>query len=499
MTHEDNEQQIVPITYDGKLLLIGVGSIGLGVLPLLLRHINFTQDKAISIITGEDRTHVAEEVHKLYGVPFLVQKLTPDNYECILERYQLVKGDFIVNLSVDVSSVDVIKWCQKRGVLYIDTVVEPWPGTYDNPELSMAQRTNYALREEALAYLRTRPKDSSTAIITHGANPGMVSHFVKQALLNIAAEHFGEGSTPIPTSREEWGRLAMSLGVQAIHISERDSQWTETTARCGLDGVNRFVNTWSVDGFLSEGCQPAELGWGTHEKSLPVDGREHATGCGAAIFLTRPGAGTRVRSWTPQGGAHAGYLITHNEAISIADYFTVRSGSEETDVRWRPTVMYAYRPCDSAVLALEELAAQNWNKDFFTEKVVVVEEIQGGVDELGVLIMGSKSSSDDGVGVVVEPYAYWYGSQLECNAARKLAKYNSATSLQVTSAVLAGVLWAIRNPNRGVLEPEYLPYDEILDTMSPYISPVVGVFTDWTPLNGKGVLFPEDMDQSDPW
>jgi homospermidine synthase len=30
--------------------------------------------------------------------------------------------------------------------------------------------------------------------------------------------------------------------------------------------MNVFVNTWSVEGFVSEGLQPAELGWGTHEK-----------------------------------------------------------------------------------------------------------------------------------------------------------------------------------------------------------------------------------------
>ncbi len=36
---------------------------------------------------------------------------------------------------------------------------------------------------------------------------------------------------------------------------------------------NEFVNTWSVDGFVSEGAQPAELGWGSHEKHFPAGRR----------------------------------------------------------------------------------------------------------------------------------------------------------------------------------------------------------------------------------
>ena len=46
-------------------------------------------------------------------------------------------------------------------------------------------RTNYALRETVLAERRKNP-GGSTAISCCGANPGMVSWFVKQALVNLA-------------------------------------------------------------------------------------------------------------------------------------------------------------------------------------------------------------------------------------------------------------------------------------------------------------------------
>ena len=52
--------------------------------------------------------------------------------------------------------------------------------------------------------------------------------------------------------------------MRAIHIAERDTQVQDVPKKIG-----EFVNTWSIDGFIGEGCQPAELGWGTHEKELP--------------------------------------------------------------------------------------------------------------------------------------------------------------------------------------------------------------------------------------
>jgi homospermidine synthase len=48
------------------------------------------------------------------------------------------------------------------------------------------------------------------------------------------------------------------------------------------------VNTWSVEGFVAEGLQPSELGWGTHEKTMPPGAARHGFGCDAAIYLKQP-------------------------------------------------------------------------------------------------------------------------------------------------------------------------------------------------------------------
>ncbi len=133
-----------------------------------------------------------------------------------------------------------------------------------------------------------------------------------------------------------------------------------------------------------------------------------------------------MRTWTPKAGHFHGFLITHGEAISIADYYTVREGAQ---VVYRPTCHYAYHPCDSAVVSVHEFAGRNWQLQ--DTKRILMDDITSGIDELGVLLAGHKKN------------AYWFGSQLSIDEARKLAPYNNATSLQVTVSVLSGMVWAM--------------------------------------------------------
>ena len=250
--------------FEGKLLLLGLGSIGKGTLPLLLKHIAMDTSQ-VYVLTADDHSEGAAEVAERYGVSATTGTLTEESFGELLDATTggLGKGDFVVNLTVDVSSCDLLAWCAERGVNYVDTVVEPWAGGYTDPSLTSAQRTNYAMREGALALKRKYGPNSPTAIITHGANPGMVSHFAKQALLNVSEKQNGVAPS-VPTSRQEWAELSQACGVKAIHIAERDTQVQDVPKKIG-----QFVNTWSIDGFIGEGCQPAELGWGTHEKELP--------------------------------------------------------------------------------------------------------------------------------------------------------------------------------------------------------------------------------------
>jgi homospermidine synthase len=276
----------------GPIVLIGFGSIGRGILPLIERHFEFDKDRFTVIDPVDTHRRLLDE----RGVAFVKDALTPENYRALLTPL-LTKGEgqgFIVNLSVDVSSLAIMQLARELNCLYVDTVVEPWPGFYFDKSMGNDARTNYSLRETVLAERRKNP-GGSTAVSCVGANPGMVSWFVKKAMIDIARDTGALDAEP--TTRAEWGALARKLGIKGVHIAERDTQRARDPKP-----MNVFVNTWSVEGFVSEGMQPAELGWGTHEMALPDIGRTHPAGCGAAIYLLSPGANTRVRSWCPTPG-----------------------------------------------------------------------------------------------------------------------------------------------------------------------------------------------------
>ena len=460
----------VHVNFSGRIVFVGFGSIGQGVLPLMMRHIGTSADR-ITIVSADER---GIEVARHFGVKFIMQPVKPENLRTLLEPL-VGEGDFLVNVSVDVSSIALVQFCQERGALYLDTCIEPWPGGYTDQSVPAARRTNYALREAALA-LRDGSKGGPTAVLTHGANPGLVSHFVKKALLDISAATGVK--TDEPNSREGWAALAKKLDVKVIHVAERDTQVSPVRKRVG-----EFVNTWSVDGFVSEGCQPCELGWGSHERHFPADGNRYDFGRGSSIFLSRPGAATRVRTWTPKAGNFHAFAITHGESISISDYLTVKEGDA---VSYRPTVHYSYHPCDDAVLSVHEFVGRNYVMQ--SKQRILMDEISsGGIDELGVLLAGHAKN------------AYWYGSQLSIDEARQLCPFNNATSLQVCVSVLSGVIWAMENPRRGIVEPDEMDYRRNLEICMPYLGPVVGEFTDWNPLTGRESLFTEDLDREDPW
>ena len=81
------------LDFEGRMVMIGFGSIGQGVLPLILRHIGIKPSQ-ITIIAEDDRGGLPET--ERYGVEFIKQRLTQANYAKILAG-RLAKGDFLVN------------------------------------------------------------------------------------------------------------------------------------------------------------------------------------------------------------------------------------------------------------------------------------------------------------------------------------------------------------------------------------------------------------------
>lgn len=329
-----------------------------------------------------------------------------------------------------------------------------------------------------------------TAIVEHGANPGLVSHWTKQALIEIATEIIKRSSTPASRKKalehalaeKNFAHLAHLTGTKVIHISERDTQITSKPKQ-----VNEFVNTWSIAGLYEEAMAPAELGWGTHERTLPQGAHEHSWGPRNQICLDKPGMDTFMYSWIPSGPI-IGMLIRHGEAFSISKYLTVWD-NEQKNAQYRPTVHYVYLPTDCTIASLHEMKMNNYA---LQKKLRILnDEIISGTDELGVLLLGHDLNG------------WWVGSQLSIDETRSLiADGQSATTLQVAASLLGALFWMIDNPQQGFNTPDDVPHEPVLQVARPYLGTCPSVQTDWHPLKRTmpfGKKLPPLIEANDNW
>ena len=445
-----------------KIVIVGFGNIGQAVIPLLRTEFRSAAIIAIDCCVDARRIEIAHEC----GIELIQHEIRAGNYAAILGPL-LTAADFLLNLAPSVSSCALVRLAQSHGAIYLDTGVEPW--AYHLGDASPdADTSNYALREQVVAFKRAQAAARApmpTAIVANGANPGYVSALVKRALLEMADAVGLEDFDAAPRHRADWARLAAALDVQVIQISEYDTQ-TAPIER----GTNEFINTWSVPGFITECNQDVELGWGTHETSLPARAVRPDSGCCAAIRLRQPGWATTVKSWTPLQGEFDAFVLTHHESISIADYLTLGAPEEAS---YRPTVYYAYRPTS---LAIESMSLLRDGMCASVTERLLKDEITEGVDELGVFLLSGRYPS------------LWLGSALSIERARALASYNNATSLQVASAVVAALRWATRHPFEGIVESEDIDHDAMLDYAEKFWAPMQRRFTHWKPVKGHAQL-----------
>ena len=51
----------------------------------------------------------------------------------------------------------------------------------------------------------------------------------------------------------------------------------------------------------------------------------------------------------------------------------------------------------------------------------------------------------------------------------------------------------------GIVETDEMDYRRCLEIQTPYLGPVRGVYTGWTPLDSVVALFAPELDRRDPW
>lgn len=473
------------IRFGRKILIVGYGAVSRCTLPILLKHIDAPYSN-ITIIDFEDKEKELKKwIEK--GIKFFRERITPENISSILSSH-LEKGGLLIDLAWNIECSEMLRWCHDNKVLYVNTSVEEWDPATNILKKSIFEKSLY-YRQMQLRNLTKNWNNSPTAIVDHGANPGLISHFTKQALVDIAhklvedrkvSEEQGKKLSGLIEDRK-FAELAMNLGVKVIHCSERDTQITSKPKE-----VNEFVGTWSIEGLREEGTAPSEMGWGTHEKQLPRNAHIPPYGPKNQIFLAQMGINTWVRSWIPEEEI-VGMVIRHGEAFGISDRLTVWDGGKPI---YRPTVHYAYVTCHETLASLHELRCRNYEMQ---PKIRILNdsEITRGADILGALLMGHAYNS------------WWTGSILDIEQSRRLVPGQNATTIQVAIGVVSAIMWMVENPRKGFCLPDDLPHDYILEIARPWLGKFVSQPYDWTPLKNRKIFFKENPDsqpdESDPW
>jgi homospermidine synthase len=473
------------IEFNKKILFVGYGAVAECTLPILFKLVK-VPPKNVTVMDFEDRSAKLKP-WTAQGVRFVRDRVGKENLASILGTY-LSAGDLLIDLAWNIDACEILQWCHDHGVLYVNTSTELWDPYAGAPNKHPTEKTLYWRHMKVRQLTASWKEKGASAVIEHGANPGLISHFTKQGLIDIGQSLLADKKLKGRKAEEvtqliadrQFNRLAQKLGVKVVHCSERDTQISDVPKH-----VDEFVNTWSIEGFREEGTTTAEMGWGTHEKTLPAFAYRHKKGPRNQICLARMGINTWVRSWVPDYTIH-GMVVRHGESFTISDRLTVWENGKAV---YRPTMHYAYCPCDNAIISLQELRGYDYALQ--VKQRIMNDEITSGADILGALLMGHAYNS------------WWIGSDLSIGESRRLVPHQNATTMQVAISVVASSMWMMQNPAQGVCVPDDLPHDYILEVSKPYLGKFISKSSDWTPLKHYQNVFTgynkPDLDWNDPW
>lgn len=425
-----------PLKLAGRqLVIIGFGSVGRPVVNRLLAWSTIRPEDII-IYDKQDLSKIIPE-----GIKFKQREIVRKNYRKSLKH--LKKGDIIIDLSLYVDSIKIAKYCIERDIHFINTSIESWDLYKERKERTISSSFK-DLDLFQKRYVEKINKEIPTIIFNHGANPGMVSHFVRLAL------------DAILPGKQSHAEKAKQLKVRTIHISEIDTQIEHKREE------KKWRNTWSINGFFEEGTAPPELGLGSHERD--IKGVEiFKTHESKAWILPNIGWTTYVKSYVPYN-EYVGYLIQHAEALSINKYLRIG--------KYSPSVYYVYRPCLGSIESIKKFGTKKDPE--FKDQKILFHSNSSGEDKLGVLLLTPKMS-------------WWCGSICSSEETKLIFdgyEYAGPTSSQVVAGVLGAIWLIIKNPTLGILEPDDIPA-KYTEKICKFVKPLLGVFVnsqvDWNP------------------
>jgi homospermidine synthase len=444
---------------DRHLVIIGFGSMGTTNLYLILKMFIINQNQ-ITIIDKMDNNEFRLKVKdiatiarpdEIFEINLINDIITQDNY--LKYFVKLKKDDVIVDCSIEVNTLDMTKLCQKIGLNFVNSSIETWNYMgINDPETYTIYFGLNGLRNYETELKKKGESINFNLVAGMGCNPGMVSIWAHVAIDRIN-EYYGY--KPKKNAKE--------LGIKTVHISEYDTQKINLPKK-----QNEYCNTWgsSAEPFYEEALAPVELTFGSHEDK-PEKNIAYFNKDQNYIILDQLCIETQAQSYTPGYGNYLGYLIRHEENITIGETLSTYKNSLDKDgnkiKEWSPSVYYVYHPSDATMESIYELRERNY--EYQQNIRLLTEEITEGADELGLTFFLENGD------------VFWIGSLLDIDEARELFenKLNhriNATVVQVAGGYLSGIMRVVELSNEGrklgVLVPDDMPYKHIYKMMEPF-------------------------------
>lgn len=461
------------INFEGRIVQFGFGAVGKSFYEKVSREIKFDENKYFVITMDKFEFDAYINLGGMVS-NFIEKEVTRDNFAEVFDEY-LDSGDLLIDFADTVGTKDICEWCADRNIMYINTGEADWPDHW------------YCIFEENQAKRAIREKHEKNAdtnkcpiVLQHGNNPGLVSHFVKAGIEYIVNSQFGKDRCLKKLVKSgKFNEAAKKLGIRMIHVNDIDLQEVKDEY-----SDNILFSTWCTDSFWFEMLSEATVNIGTHEHIDFTEECNFVDAQNGFLEFKKLAADKKCRTYYP-GGEFEGFLVPHEETVTIAKSLEV---TEKGEVTYRPTVMFIYSPCIYATNYFKNakvndypnpdpakpMDCENDNGQTIIRgyvypnnfEIVYQEKIAAGTEYVGVLIMGDN----------FDPV--WVGNRVEVSYLyknKKASYWQTPTITPVAMSALAAVCWMLKNKDKGgIYFPDDIPdYKFIIKTAEKYISKTI--------------------------
>ena len=462
------------IKFDGRIVQFGFGAVGKSFYEKLSKEIKFNENEYFVITMDKFEFEAFVNLGGMVA-NFIVQEITKDNFKEVFGKY-LHEGDLLIDFADTVGTRDILEWCAENNIMYLNTGEADWPENWYS-----IFNENILKNEIKDRHNKNNQTNKYPIVLQHGNNPGLVSHFVKAGIEYIANTQRKKDKELKKLIKEnQFNKAAQRLGIKQIHVNDIDLQDVKKEQE-----DKTLFSTWCIDSFFFEMLSEATINFGVHEKiDLRNEEYKFLDSEKGFLELRELAANTKCRTYYPNG-EFDGFLVPHEETITIAKSLEVREGEKTV---YRPSVIFLYSPCQAARNYIEKAKVNDYlNPDpqkpqdceningvsivrgyIYPEKAEIVyqEKIKAGTEYVGVLLIGDNFNP------------VWVGNRIEMPYLYKNKKdsyWQTPTITPVAMSALAATCWMIKNKDKGGI---YFPddikeYKEIIKTAEKYISKTI--------------------------